>query len=295
MMRLPVALILAITLLGCHGETSRPEAGGKGTVRAINAIATSPDMSFLIEQRAIGNVSYKNNTSPQSWDDISYTFSFDVLLSGGGGITRIASQPLDVIADTEHTLVIRGDLQSPTVTVWEIPQREFGEGATVFELRVGHASASMGTVDVYFALEGVAPEVGQQIATLAPGEVTAPADYDRDTYVLTVTRAGDPNDVLFQSAPALIVDSQSALITLFDGDANDPSPFFARLFNQVGQGTNLPDDLADKAVGEIPTEARKYITAFLTGVYNGAKAYLGDTDDLRGGDEYKELRRLLAK
>ncbi len=242
MMRLPVALILAITLLGCHGETSRPEAGGEGRIRAINAIATSPDISFLIEQRTIGNVGYKNNTSPESWDNISYTFNFDALLSTGGGATRIASQPLDVIADTEHTMVIRGDLESPTITIWDIPQREFGDGASVFELRVGHASASMGTVDVYFALEGVPPMAGQQIATLAPGEVTTPADYDQDTYVVTVTRAGDPNDVLFQSAPALIVDSQSVLITLFDGDANDPSPFFARVFNQVGQGTSLPDD-----------------------------------------------------
>jgi hypothetical protein len=242
MIRLPVALLVALTLLGCHGETSRPEASGKGAIRAINAIATSPEIAFLIEERLLGNVNYKNNSAPASWDDISYTFSFDAVLAGDLAGTRIARQPLEVVADMEYTMVILGDLTAPSIATWEIPQREFGDGSSVFELRIGHASASMGTVDIYFAPDGVTPVLGEQIARLAPGEVTTSADYDSAAHVLTVTTAGDPGDVLFRTAPSTFAAAQSFLITLFDGDGNDPSPFFARSFNQIGLGTSLPDD-----------------------------------------------------
>lgn len=241
-MRLCAAILVTVALVGCHGETSRPEATGKGAIRAINAIPTSTDIAVQIGERSIGGVAYKSSFAPAFWDDISYTFNFDTILSAAGEPTRIASQPLDVVADTEYTFVIRGNLRSPTITIWQVPERDFGDGASVFELRVGHASASMGSVDVYFALDGIAPVLGQQIATLAPGEVTPPADYAQDSYVLTVTAAGDPNDVLLRTAPSTVVASQSVLITLFDGDANDTSPFFARIFNQNGQSTNLPDD-----------------------------------------------------
>lgn len=57
---------------------------------------------------------------------------------------------------------------------------------------------------------------------------------------------------------------------------------------------NLPDDLAEKATEKIPADAKAYITAFFAGVYNGAKAYLGDTGGMRGGKEYSELRAKLA-
>lgn len=58
---------------------------------------------------------------------------------------------------------------------------------------------------------------------------------------------------------------------------------------------NLPDDLADKATEKLPSDAKAYLTAFFEGVYNGAKVYLGDTDGIRGGDEYKQLRQKLAE
>ena len=58
---------------------------------------------------------------------------------------------------------------------------------------------------------------------------------------------------------------------------------------------NIPDDLADKAVDQVPADVRAYMTAFFEGVYNGAKSYLGDGDELRGGSEYRALRERLAK
>jgi hypothetical protein len=236
------AILVAFALVGCHGESSTPQASGKGAIRAINAIPTSTDIAVQIEERSIGGVAYKASFPPEFWDDLSYTFNFDTILGTTGGPTRIASVPLDVVADIEYTMVIRGDLRSPTITIWEKPERDFGDSPTVFEIRVGHASASMGNVDVFFAPEGVDPAVGQELATLSPGQVTTPADYAQDPYVLTITTAGNPADVLFRTAPFTVIAGQSVLITLFDGTANDPAPYFSRLFNQSGQTINLSDD-----------------------------------------------------
>lgn len=58
---------------------------------------------------------------------------------------------------------------------------------------------------------------------------------------------------------------------------------------------NLPDDLVDQGLEKVPADVKAYMTAFFAGVYNGAKAYMGDTDGLRGGAEYKELREKLAQ
>jgi hypothetical protein len=58
---------------------------------------------------------------------------------------------------------------------------------------------------------------------------------------------------------------------------------------------NLPDDLADQALERVPDDVRAYLEAFFTGVLNGAKAYLGDVDGLRGSPEYESLRQQLAE
>ncbi len=240
MTRILFAVIAAVTIAGCGGESALPEATGDGVVRMINAIPTSPEIGFLIEERALDSVAYKNNSAPERWDDLTYTFNFEIsrpLVEN----TRIASEFLDVVRDMEYTFVVRGSVDSAVVDLWEIPVRSFSGSETVFEMRVGHAANSLGTVDVYLGLESAAPALGDLVATLAPGEVSAPADVEQDRYILTVTSAGNPADVLYQSLSTQIVSSQSALITLFEGDANDTAPVTIRIFNGQGLSSALPD------------------------------------------------------
>jgi len=240
MTRILLAVIAALTVAGCGGESSLPEASGKGVIRMINAIPTSPEIGFLIEERALGSVSYKSNAPPQRWDDLSYTFNFEIsrpLVEN----TRIASRFLDVVRDVEYTFVVHGSIDAAVVDLWEIPVRTFGGTETVFEMRVGHAADALGSVDVYLGPETAAPALGDLVATLAPGEVSAPADVADDTYIVTVTSAGNPADVLYQSVPTRIVPSQSVLITVFEGDANDTAPVAARVFSAQGPTSVLTD------------------------------------------------------
>jgi hypothetical protein len=236
-----VAAIAAFAVAACGTESSLPTASGKGSVRMINAIPTSPEIGFLIEERALDAVAYKTGSAPQSWDDLEYNFNFDVSRPFGSEPTRIASQLLDVTRDIEYTFLLRGSLDAAIVDIWEIPERSFSGTETIFEVRVGNAADALGTIDVFINPEGVDPVPGGQVATLAPGEVSVPTDIEETIYVLTVTAAGNPADILFQSRPTLIGANQSVLIAVFEGDANDTAPVTLRLFNQQGGSSVVVD------------------------------------------------------
>ena len=234
--------IFAIAIIaGCGGDSALPVATGKGSIRMINAIPTSPEIGFLIEERVLDGVAYKSNSTPQDWDDLTYTFNFEISRPRQLESGRIASQFLDVVRDIEYTFVVRGSVDAPVVDIWQIPEREFSGTDTVFEMRAGHAADALGTVDVYLGLASAAPDRGNLVATLAPGEVSAPADVEPDTFVITVTSAGDPADIIYQSGSTPILSNQSVLITVFEGDANDTAPVTVRVFNQTGASSAVPD------------------------------------------------------
>ena len=85
MTRFLVLLACASTLLlgACSDGSALPSATGKAGILAINAIEASPDINFLIEERSIGTIPYKAMSILQEYDDLDYTFNFDVFFSGG--------------------------------------------------------------------------------------------------------------------------------------------------------------------------------------------------------------------
>lgn len=286
MKRLVIACIAAAAISACAGESNFPTATGKGSVMALNAIPTSPEIGFLIEERTAGAANFKANTAPRDWDDLDYTFHFEVVIPPQPGTTRIASQFLNVVADMEYTFLVWGALAAPTITIWEKPIRTFDGTATVFEMRVGHAAEVLGTVDAYYALDGVAPVLGEQFATLAPGEVSATADFDSDgSYVFTVTAEGDPGNVLFQSAATPLLSNQSVVITIFEGDANDTSPVVSKVINSAGLSTTLVD------ARSLPTTRYVHATMDLatSDIYDDAALTNRIVADLAFGDATGDL------
>ena len=239
--RILPGLVVATIVVGCGTESSLPQATGEGTLRTMNAMPASPTVAFLIEERTLGTVTYKNVSAPERWDDLEYVFNFQINRPSQLQPTRIASQPLDVAPDVEYTFVLRGSVDAPVVDVWEIPERSFSGTETIFEMRAGHAADGLGDVDIYLGQEGVPPQPGEQVATLGPGEVSTPRDIEEDTYVLTVTSAGNAADVLYESLPTLFLANQSMLITVLEGDANDTAPVAVRVFNEQSVTVALAD------------------------------------------------------
>lgn len=238
---LRVAVITLIMVSGCTSESGFPDPTGKGTVRALNAIQGSPSITFRIEERTIEALGYKESSAGTQWDDFDYRFNFDTFILGEDDSRRIASLPLKVDADRDYTFVLTGALTSPDVTVWETDERTFDGSETVFEARFANLTTRPGNVDVYFAAEGTAPSLGEAVATLGPNEVLPPMDFEGGEYVLTLTAAGDPGEVVYQSDNVSYLSLASFLIVALDGDERDIAPTVVRRVNSIGGTATLAD------------------------------------------------------
>ncbi len=232
---------LAIAIAGCTTESNFPEATGEGNVRAINAIKGSPAIVFMIEEQTLDAVDYKAASEFDDWDDLSYRFNFEVALPGEPGRRRVASQTVQLVADREFTFVITGNVTSPTITVVEDDERTWDESATDFEARFMHLAPSLGPVDVYFQADGVPPALGEEAASLSNGEIDAGTDFAEGEYVMTITTAGDPNDVLFESTVSPLGPRISWIIAIFDSDENDIHPITVRGLPPTGPSIPFVD------------------------------------------------------
>lgn len=237
-----IACASALFLTACGGESKLPNPTGKGDIRAVNAIAGSPEYIFKIEERTIAGVRYKESTIPVPYDDLNYIFNFDVRFPGDLTQTRVASQALKVEADRDHIFVLSGDLTAPTITVWNGDIREFDGTETVFEARFSHASASLGDIDVYFDPAGTVPGTFPPAATLSFGDIGDAIDFSEDDYVLTITPANDLiSPPYFTSRDTHFLPQFAHVVTVFDGDGNDTGPVAVRSMTSVGQPLLLAD------------------------------------------------------
>jgi hypothetical protein len=225
---LPV--LLGLVLAACGSDSSLPQATGKGSIRAINAISAAPEVAFLIEERSLGAIDFRQASDLAEYDDLIYNFNFEVFFAGNTSLTRIATRNLDVIADTDYIMVLTGTLANASVQLWESPQRPFSGTETVFEARFGHTADALGSVDYYFAPPGTAPVLGEEVGTLDFGEVLTATDFEAGDYVLTVTTSGDPSDVLFESITSSYRAATQYTITTFDGGPGTFAPIIGRAY-----------------------------------------------------------------
>jgi hypothetical protein len=133
-------LTTALFLSACGGDSNLPVATGKASIRAINGVKTSSELSFLIEERSIGTASYRQITSVNRFDDLSYNFNFDAFYPGERDPVRVASIFQDIVKDMDYVFVLTGTLADASVLIWETAERSFDGTETVFEARFAHTT-----------------------------------------------------------------------------------------------------------------------------------------------------------
>ena len=237
----PLLFTFAAALLAGCSETQLPEATGEGTVRALNAVAALADVEFLIEERALASLAFKNASSSARWDNLNYTFNFDLPVPGQIDARRLASRNLDVVTDNDYLFVLAGDAASQQIFLWERPLREWSEADTTFDLAIGHVNTSAGAVDVYLATPGTPPTAGAAIGTLSFGERLDAVELEAGTYEIVVTPENDPATVLYQSGEVGFQPAQSSVLAVFDADAGITAPVSVRIITQEGAAVELPD------------------------------------------------------
>lgn len=232
---------LAALSLGACTETNLPEATGKGNLRAINAIASSPDVLFLIEERALGGLGYKGGTSNR-FDNLPYNVNFDVLFPGDTARTRIATAAVDVVANTEYVFALTGALAAPTLLQFEYPERQWSSNETVFESRVFHLAASAAELDVYFAAPDTVPIIGDRRTTIAFGEFSAPFESASGNYELVLTLHDDPGTILYRSRAITQAGATSVIYSVFDPDPSITGNLSVRVMGAGSASAELADD-----------------------------------------------------
>jgi hypothetical protein len=252
-----VTCIGALFLSACSGESNFPTPTGKGSFHTLNAIPDSPEVAFLIEERLVGAVMYKQSSGPEIYDDLEYLFNFEIRYPGETTNTRVASQPYKVEKDRDHIFVLTGDINAPTIIGWDGDIREFNSAETVYEARFSHASLSLDDVDidVYVDEPGTVLGTNPPVATLSYGEIGDATDFEQGTYVITVTTAGDLDTVQFISFETGLLPRFAHVFTVLDGDGNDTAPITIRSMTSVGNPLRLTD-------ARYPPETRFIHTAY---------------------------------
>ncbi len=234
----------------CGGDSQLPEATGKASIRAINAIKTAPDVAFRIEERTILEVGYQKSSNLAEYDDLDYTFNFDVRYTGEDSPRRIASQYIDFVADQEYTLLLSGTLANPELTLWEIAQRDFAADETLFQLRFSHNSEFLGLTDLdfYLAPIGVIPAAGEAVSSVAFGDLSPPMDIEAGTYVLTITSANDAADILYTSDEINFAATTNLIISPFDATSSRTSDFTVHILGSQAGSTEIADSTTQATV-----------------------------------------------
>lgn len=255
---------LCAALIGCS-DTGREEATGKGNIRAINAVVGAPDVDFLIEERALGNVAYKSSMAVQQYDDLGYDFRFQVSLPGSSDPVVLDRQFLDVERDRDYVFVLDGTVDDPDMFLWDDALRQWDESETVFEMRFAHLSDTLGEIDVYFQAPDTDPVAGNQVATLANGERSDVMEFPEGEYRLTLTPAGDPQTILYRSADREIAAASTDVMIAFDPDPSLTGDVNVRHVSGAGASSELTDP-------RFRAQARFIHAAFGTGNVDVAEA-----------------------
>ncbi len=257
-----VATIAVVTAVSGCVESSLPQATGEGNIRGINSIVTSPDVFFLIEERSLGEVAFKETSGFSPFDDLSYLFNFDVLLPGTINPTRLTSQLVDVIADHEYTVILTGTIANPSSIVWEDTAREWAGTETVFEIFFAHLAPSLGEVDVYFAMPGTVPVLGQAVGSLTSGDRLPVMEFEEAQYELILTPKDDPATILYQSLPIVLGSQTRSTFAIFDIDPSVTGNVAVSFIGQAG---------ASSVVGDVnfPPQVRTLHAAFGTENFDG--------------------------
>ncbi|HSD70195.1 MAG TPA: DUF4397 domain-containing protein [Woeseiaceae bacterium] len=235
-----VAALVVLSVCACT-ETNLPVATGKGNLRGVNAIITSPEVAFLIEERVLGAISYKQGTSTR-FDNLSYNVNFDVILAGDTTRTRIATDAVTVVANTEYVFALTGTLAAPTLLRFEYAERQWTGNETVFEGRVLHLAATAAQLDVYFSAPATVPVIGDRRAAVSFGELTPAFEQAAGDYELVLTAHDDPNTILYRSRAVSQAGGSTLIYSVFDPDPSITGNLGVRVMGAGSASAELADD-----------------------------------------------------
>lgn len=204
--------LLVAALAGCSEGRKPPP---KTTVTVVNAAPTQGAISFLREQHVEATLNYREASSPLLFDEDQYDFNIETSPPGAASPQLIDSFSQQVVHGTDYLIVLTEAGGSAVHLVLEKPPFS---STSETEARAVHAAPAGQPVDVFITAPDADLAAATPIGSVAFEQATDPLLLAPGDYVLTLTEAGNPANVLFASAPfTLGAGASNAFVITGDG------------------------------------------------------------------------------
>src|SRR5690606_21686322 len=210
-------LLVASAIAGCEGGRERPP---QVTVRVLNAAPARATLHFLREQRNETQLDYRQASGPLFFDTDEYDFNVRAIDPTGNSSTLIGSFSLELVPDNRYFIALSeaaGELAPIVVEVEPFS----GSSAEVIAV---HAAPSLGPMSMYIEPDGIVPSAVAPVGTVGFSEALESVAKEAGTYRLSLTEAGNPDNVLLTSATFELHDGQSYVFSILDPAEDSIAP-----------------------------------------------------------------------
>ena len=257
------ALLIGLVVGACTESQDTPD--GRGNVRAVHALSDVGTVAFLIEARGLADPVFQTITPYSTYDALQYDFNFDFISGLTSEIERLATTSIDVVKETNYTLILTGSGATPRIITVEQPISSFEADDTDLEVWFANLSGA-GNVDFYIGAAGFDPTAAMPLAAgLARDAFSETVSIEAAEVEIVVTIAGDATQEVFRSEAFTLFAQDTVMMNLFDA-ANTATGDYVVAIGGDRNGGRLVDQSA-------PTRVRLF-----HGV-NGADAVDAFVDD----------------
>jgi hypothetical protein len=241
-----------LTLAGCDGGRTRPPSTN---LLVVNAASSFPAIQMLRGQRSEANLDYRGSSS-LTFDSDTYNFTLRVSLPSTSEPTVVETFTYDLAAESRHLFVwanAGGELEPILVS-----QPVFDPESSNVEYTLIHAAESVPAVDLYIEPPGTDINGALPKGTVEFLGHLAPATIDAGDYVITLTAAGDPTNVLLTSPTATLSGGNSIPLVIADGADEGLAPLYLIGFGSsaiidtgIGSAIRVINGATDRAARDL--------------------------------------------
>jgi hypothetical protein len=208
-------------------------------------------VSFLIEETLLSTLDYKDVSGISQYDDIEYTFRYEIVLPGDDDASELGSTTLTVNSEQEYLFVLTGTLDAPELILWEQFGRDWAQElenaeenettVSVAEVSFGHLWNTSEIFDIYLETPGTSPLTTLPKATIEYSNRTSPVELEAGEYQIVITPPDDPSKIVFASDEINISAATSNLLIVMDDGGESTADFTVRWI-----GNSLGTELFDR-------------------------------------------------
>ncbi|MDH5275160.1 MAG: DUF4397 domain-containing protein [Gammaproteobacteria bacterium] len=245
--RRAILLVATVILASCGGGGS---ISNELSLRIIQASPDAPLVNFLIDGKYVRQfVNYRGGWGAIFVTPGTYDFAIEAILPGAD--QRIVDRPETLAAGKDYTFIVIGKDADDSVQLMEFESPIEDVPAGNVRVQVAHAAPDVDPVDVYLTAPGDILPAAVPIARATYGnDPDARQLVPAGTYVISVTPAGMPDTVLFESGAITLQSGRDLLLVAV---ANTTTAAGSVPISLVVNELRVTADILDK---DLPSDLR---------------------------------------